>query len=68
MSAAARRRKERWTSRYAAPFSTVCFDDRRGRKFSGTRLYYRAGVGSTTLGKMRPAADFEALLALVLED
>jgi hypothetical protein len=46
MSSAAVSRKNRWSERYAAPFHTVAFDDRRGHKHSGHRLYYRRGVGS----------------------
>jgi hypothetical protein len=58
----ARRRKERWEERYAAPFHTVAFDDRKGRKFSGHRLYYRRGVGSVRLSAMEKMADFGELL------
>ncbi len=62
MSAAAVRRKDRWSERYAAPFHTVAFDDRRGQKHSGHRLYYRRGVGSAKLADMQRAADFGDLL------
>jgi hypothetical protein len=68
MSAAAVARKRRWENRFGAAFSTVCFDDRRGHKYSGTRLYFRPGVGSTTLARMKPVGSFEAVLALLLED
>jgi hypothetical protein len=63
MSAKARRRKEAWEERYAAPFHTVAFDDRRGHKHSGHRLYYRRGVGSVRLSAMEKVADFDELMA-----
>jgi hypothetical protein len=62
MSSAAVGRKRRWEERYAAPFHTVAFDDRRGHKHSGHRLYYRRGVGSAKLADMQRAADFGDLL------
>jgi hypothetical protein len=64
MSRRARKRKERWAVKYRADFHTVAFDDRRGRKHSGTRLNYRRGVGSARLADLRRAADFDELLAL----
>jgi hypothetical protein len=62
MSARAVARKRKWSERYAADFHTVAFDDRRGRKASGNRLYYKAGVGTARLGDMEPADDFEDVL------
>lgn len=62
MSAKAARRKEAWAKKYAADFYTVAFDDRRGKKHSGSRLYWKAGVGSSRLADMTPAASFDDLL------
>ncbi len=62
MAAKARRRKERWEKKYAAPFHSVGFDDRKGKKFSGNRLYYRRGVGTTKLSSMTPCKSFDDLL------
>ena len=63
MSAKARRRKERWEERFSAPFFTVAFDDRRGHKHSGHRLYYRRGVGSAKLSAMEKVNSFDDLMA-----
>jgi hypothetical protein len=63
MSTKARRRKENWERRYGAKFYTVAFDDRRGAKYSGNRLYFREGVGSAALSDFEPAADFGELRA-----
>jgi hypothetical protein len=65
MSTPAVRRKQRWTERYGAAFHTIAFDDRRGRKHSGNRLYYRAGVGSVKLSRMEKVADFDGILAKI---
>jgi hypothetical protein len=62
MSAHAVSRKRGWERRYGASFHTVIFDDRRGKKFSGSRLWYRRGVGNTSLSKATPVADFGDLL------
>lgn len=62
MSAKAARRKERWAARYEAPFHTVVLDDRKGGKHSGHRIYYKGGVGSTTLGAMTKVEDLGAIL------
>jgi hypothetical protein len=62
MSDKARHAKERWRDRYGVPFVTVCFDDRRGHKHSGNRLYIKAGAGSASIADMRPVADFSELL------
>jgi hypothetical protein len=62
MSGAAVKRKERWAKRYAAPFHTVAFDDRRGKKHSGHKLYFRYGVGSVKLSEMEKAGDFGDIL------
>jgi hypothetical protein len=42
MSAAARKRKERWRERFGVEFHVVAIDDRRGRKWSGHRVYVSA--------------------------
>jgi hypothetical protein len=54
----ARGRKRAWARRYAAPFGTVIFDDRRGAKYSGNRLYYRPDVGTTSLSRAFPVGSF----------
>ena len=36
-------RKTRWERRFGSRFITVAIDDRRGKKFSGNRLYFREG-------------------------
>jgi hypothetical protein len=65
MSRKARQRKEEWSRRYGAEFWTVAFDDRRGHKHSGHRLYARRGVGSARLAAMDRAADFGELMAKI---
>jgi hypothetical protein len=62
MSAYAVSRKRGWERRYGARFATVIFDDRRGKKFSGSRLYFRPGVGTTSLSNAAPVGDFSDLL------
>jgi hypothetical protein len=59
-------RKERWEKMYAAPFSTVVFDDRKGKKHSGHRLHWKAGVGSVSLPQMEKVDDFDHLLTRAL--
>jgi hypothetical protein len=59
------RRKRRWEQRYGAAFHTVAFDDRRGKKYSGHRLYFRHGVGSCTLAHLEKVADFDGILARI---
>jgi hypothetical protein len=63
MSAKARRRKEAWVEKYGAEFVTVTFNDRRGHKHSGHRLYYRRGVGSAKLSAMEKVNSFDDLMA-----
>jgi hypothetical protein len=46
-------RKLGWQDRYAADWSTIVYDDRKGAKFSGHRLHYRAGVGSAKLSDLQ---------------
>ncbi len=67
MSPAAVKRKKRWEKKYQAPFSTVAMDDRKGKKHSGNRLYYKAGVGSSKLADMTPVKSFEEIVAKTQE-
>lgn len=62
MSTKAVARKLRWEKRYGAKFVTVAVDDRKGKKHSGNRLYFRAGVGSVKLADMEPMRDFNHIL------
>jgi hypothetical protein len=61
MSAGAVARKRRWERRYGARFSTVIMDDRRGRKHSGSRLHFFAGLGNVRLTDATPVADFAGI-------
>jgi hypothetical protein len=67
MSKPAMKRKERWMRRYGISFHTVALDDRRGKKFSGNRVYVIANAfGSTVrLDHMEKAPDMAAVLGLV---
>lgn len=62
MSTAAVKRKKRWEQRYAGKFHTVAFDDRRGKKASGHRIYYKRGVGSSKIADMQRVENFDDLL------
>jgi hypothetical protein len=62
MSKKAVARKQRWMDLYRVTFSTVAADDRKGRKHSGHRLYWKAGVGTTTLSAMVKVGDFGDIL------
>jgi hypothetical protein len=62
MSKKAVARKRQWSQKYGADFVTVAFDDRRGHKHSGHRLYYRRGVGTARLEDMEKVQDFEEVL------
>ncbi|HEY7311886.1 MAG TPA: hypothetical protein VH643_21155 [Gemmataceae bacterium] len=61
MSRKATKRKTNWEKRYNATFHTVTFDDRKGKKHSGNRLYYKPGVGSAKLSAMTAAPTFDDL-------
>jgi hypothetical protein len=62
MSGRARARKAGWEKRYAAPFFTVVVDDRRGKKFSGNRVYVARGARSFKLADMTPVASLGDVL------
>jgi hypothetical protein len=66
MSADAVRRKRAWEARYGARFATVVFDDRRGRKRRGGRLYYHGDVGNLRLDALRALDDFPGVLQAIL--
>jgi hypothetical protein len=62
MSGKATKRKETWEKRYGGEFWTAAFDDRKGHKYSGNRLYFKLGVGSAKVTEMKPAKDFGELV------
>jgi hypothetical protein len=66
MSRKATNRKLKWEQRYQGEFHTVVFDDRRGHKFTGSRLYFKRGVGTAQLSAMMKAADFSTVADALL--
>jgi hypothetical protein len=67
MSPKAVRRKERYAERVGATSATLIFDDRRGRKHSGNRLYLKAGVGTARLDQAEAVEDFSGVLDKLLQ-
>jgi hypothetical protein len=66
MSRKATNRKLKWEQRYQGEFHTVVFDDRRGHKFTGSRLYFKRGVGTAQLSAMMKADSFGAVADALL--
>jgi hypothetical protein len=66
MSKAAVSRKRAWERRYAAKFSTVIADQRRGKKYSGHLLYYVPDVHTVKLADAEPVAGPDEILERVL--
>lgn len=58
MSASALKAKHGWAAKYGARFVTAAFDDRKGAKYSGNRLYLRDGVGGFHVSDATPAKHF----------
>jgi hypothetical protein len=67
MSPKAVRRKQRYAERVGATSATLIFDDRRGRKHSGNRLYLKAGVGTARLDQAQAVDDFGGVLDRLLQ-
>jgi hypothetical protein len=66
MSPKAVRRKERYAERVGATSATLILDDRKGRKFSGNRLYVKPGVGTARLDQAQAVDDFGGVLDRLL--
>jgi hypothetical protein len=66
MSPKATARKERYAERVGATSATVVFDDRKGKKHSGNRLYVKQGVGTLRLADAHAVGGFDEALEKLL--